>query len=127
MKLCIPSQHSEGLDGVPHGHFGSAPHFVIHDTLAGTTETVANAKAVHEHGRCNPVGALDGHQVDGIVVGGIGMGALMKLNRAGIRVYRAVDGTIRENVAAAERGELTEVAPAQTCGGHSHSGGGCHH
>jgi len=127
MKLCFPSQHADDLDGLPYGHFGSAPHFVIHDTLTGTTETVGNAKAVHAHGQCNPVGALGGRQVDGIIVGGIGMGALMKLNRSGIRVYRAVEGTIRENIAAAERGELTEVAPANTCGGHSHGGGGCHH
>jgi predicted Fe-Mo cluster-binding NifX family protein len=127
MKLCFPSQKADGLDGMPFGHFGSAPHFVIHDTTTGSTETVGNAKAVHEHGRCNPVGALAGHEVDGIIVGGIGMGALVKLNQAGIRVYRAVEGTIRENVAAAERGELTEVAPAHTCGGHSHGGGSCHH
>ena len=68
MKLCFPSQQANGIDGIPHGHFGSAPHFVIHDTLSGETETLSNAKAVHEHGRCNPVGALEGRAVDGIVV-----------------------------------------------------------
>ena len=36
--------------------------------------------------------------VDAIAVGGIGMGALMKLQGQGIRVYRAVRGTVGQNV-----------------------------
>ncbi|MFH1530426.1 MAG: NifB/NifX family molybdenum-iron cluster-binding protein [Pseudomonadota bacterium] len=129
MKLCFPSQQAGGIDGTPHGHFGSAPHFLIHDTLTGATVEVTNTRAIHEHGQCNPAGALAGHDVDGVIVGGIGMNALMKLNQQGIRVYRAVDGTIRENIAAAERGELREVAPAGSCGRHGGGGGGgsCHH
>ena len=127
MKLCFPSQQADGIDGSPYGHFGSAPHFVIHDTASGETEAVSNAKAVHEHGSCNPVAALAGRQVDSIIVGGIGMRALMILNRQGIRVYRAVPGSIRDNIAAAERGELQEMEPANSCGGHGHGRGPCHH
>ncbi len=127
MKLCFPSQQAEGIGGTPFGHFGSAPYFVIHDTVSGETEILSNGKAVHAHGQCNPVGALGGHRVDGVVVGGIGMGALMKLNAQGIRVYRAVEGTIRDNLAAANRGDLREIAMSHTCGGHSHGGGSCHH
>ena len=129
MKLCFPSQQAGDLDGTPYGHFGSAPHFVIHDTEAGTTAVVGKSKDVHAHGSCNPVAALAGHEVDGIVVGGIGMRALMILNQQGIRVYRAIPGTIRENIHAAERGELCEMDPAGSCSGHGHDGGGgsCHH
>lgn len=120
MKLCFPSQQSEGTDGVPYGHFGSAPYFVIHDTDTGTTEIVDTdkGKTQHAHGQCNPVGALAGHDVDALVVGGIGVRALMLLNQQGIRVYRAQAGTIQDNIEAASRGELTEMEPAGACAGH---------
>ena len=122
MKLCFPSQQSEGTDGVPHGHFGAAHFFVIHDTDAGTTEIVdtSKGKAQHAHGQCSPVGALAGHDVDALVVGGIGTRALMILNQQGIRVYRAQAGTIQDNIDAANRGELVEMDPAGACAGHSH-------
>ena len=42
--------------------------------------------------RCNPIKALSGEVVDAVVVGGIGKGAIIKLNSMGIKVYKAIEG-----------------------------------
>ena len=52
------------------------------------------------------------------VVGGIGMGALMKLQAAGIAVFRAEHETVAETVSAFKSGTLSQVDPAGACGGH---------
>ena len=70
--------------------------------------------------------ALGGTEVDAVVVGGIGGGALMKLNAAGIRVFRAVEGTVADNLGLFGEGKLPELTMDQTCAGHGH-GGGCAH
>jgi predicted Fe-Mo cluster-binding NifX family protein len=124
MKVCIPAQDAEGLEGTPYGHFGSASHFVMHDTETGQTEIVGNADSHHEHGMCHPVGALGGREIDAIVVGGIGARAVAKLNAEGMRVYRSAPGTIRENIELLSNGKLEEVRVEDACGGQG-EGRGC--
>ena len=63
---------------------------------------------------------------DAIVVGGIGAGAITKLNAMGIKVYRAARGTVSDNVGLFETGELPEMNASHACGGHGHAGG-CGH
>lgn len=118
MKVCIPAQDGSGLEGTPYGHFGSASHFVVHDTGTGKTDVISNADSHHAHGMCHPVGALAGRRIDAIIVGGIGARALMKLTAEGMRVYRAGDGTIRENIEQLSSGKLEEITIEGACGGH---------
>jgi len=69
---------------------------------------------------CTPLAALQGEILDGIVVGGIGMGALNKLMAAGISVFRAEHPTVSTTVAAFKAGSLMPMQPGMACGGHSH-------
>jgi predicted Fe-Mo cluster-binding NifX family protein len=124
VKVCIPSMEDKGLEGMPHGHFGSCAHFVIHDTETGATDVVGNEDSGHEHGMCHPLGSLEGRSIDAIVVGGIGMRALTRLNAGGMRVYRSAPGTIRENIELLKGGTLEEVKPGDACGHHG-GGHGC--
>lgn len=126
MKVCFPISENKGLESQVHGHFGSAPGFVLVDTTTSEFTLINNSDRIHEHGACNPVAGLGGHQVDAIVVGGIGGGALHKLNSAGIRAFQAVGGTIAENIVLFRADGLPEYLPGHTCGGHGH-GGGCSH
>lgn len=87
---------------------------------------IENSDQIHQHGACNPVAGLGGHQVDAIVVGGIGGGDLNKLNSVGLRVFQSIDGTVADNVAHFLANELSEYMPGHTCGGHGHSHG-CSH
>jgi predicted Fe-Mo cluster-binding NifX family protein len=124
MKVCFPVEKDEGIESAVYGHFGSAPTFVVIDTNQEDVGAISNANQVHEHGACNPVMALGGRQFDAVVVGGIGAGALMKLNAEGIKVFRAVEPTVRENLDLLMDSALPELTVNQTCGGHA---GGCGH
>jgi predicted Fe-Mo cluster-binding NifX family protein len=126
MKVCFPVAENQGLDSQVFNHFGSAPEFVIVDIANNTFQSISNNDQVHQHGACNPVAGLGGHHVDAIVVGGIGGGALHKLNMAGIRAFQAHDGSISENIGLLKIGTLREYLPGHTCGGHGHSHG-CSH
>jgi predicted Fe-Mo cluster-binding NifX family protein len=126
MKICFPVQNNEGIESRVYNHFGSAPAFVVIDTNTNDIATINNRDQHHEHGACNPIKALDNHNVDAIIVGGIGGGALSRLNQAGIRVFQAAAANIRENMNMFLAMQLSEFTPQQSCGGHTH-GGGCSH
>jgi ArsR family transcriptional regulator len=89
MKVGFAVQMNEGIESKVYDHFGSAPAFIIVDTEGKDVQTVSNKDLHHVHGACNPIMALDGKSVDAMVVGGIGAGALAKLNAIGIKVYGA--------------------------------------
>lgn len=131
MKICFPTTHNKGLESRVFGHFGSAPMFLLVDKETGTITEQLNRDIGHGHGQCKPLRALNGQAVDAIVVGGIGAGALMGLNRAGMKVYRSQGTTIANDLACLAADELPEVTPNQICGGHSkqhgHGHGGCAH
>ncbi len=118
MQICIPVLDDQGLNSRVCGHFGSAPAFLIVDTESGGHRLIVNQNQHHAHGMCQPLSALAGQSVDGIVVGGIGMGALMKLRSAGIDVFRAVHETVGETVAAFTAGTLRPVDDEHACAGH---------
>jgi predicted Fe-Mo cluster-binding NifX family protein len=125
MNVCFPTQKLQGLDSIVYGHFGSAPGFVIVDTGEMRVEEINNNDLHHAHGMCQPLKALGGFKVDAVVVGGIGMGALMKLQAQGIKVYRGARGTVQQNIDLIRQGKLPQFSDKHTCAGHS--GGGCAH
>ena len=127
MKLCIPVTEDKGLESPVSAHFGSAPLFVIVDTDSGVCRSIPNRNLNHSHGMCQPLMSLAGEQVDGIAVGGIGMGALGKLLAAGMRVFITRELTVEETVAALKAGTLQEATPAAACSHHGHGHDGtCH-
>jgi predicted Fe-Mo cluster-binding NifX family protein len=123
MNICIPVTGDEGLASRVSMHFGSAPLFMIVDTGTGSCRSVPNRNSHHDHGMCQPLSSLAGESLDGIVVGGIGRGALGKLQAAGIRVYLAGAPTVEATVAAFASGTLREMTPAEAC---AHHGNGPH-
>jgi predicted Fe-Mo cluster-binding NifX family protein len=125
MKVCFPTEALQGLDSRVYGHFGSAPGFVIVDTEKMSVEEINNNDLHHMHGMCQPLKALGGFKVDAVVVAGIGMGALMKLQAQGIKVYRGAQGTVQQNIDLIRDGNLPQFLEENTCAGHS--GGGCAH
>jgi len=124
MKICFPVEIDRGLGSDVFGHFGSAPFFVVFDTQAKSIHTINNQDLGHVHGMCNPLKALNGKMVDTIVVGGIGAGAINKLNEMGIKVFKAHQGSVQDNLALFEADSLTEMTVQHACGGHDK---GCGH
>jgi predicted Fe-Mo cluster-binding NifX family protein len=126
MRIAFPAQEDRGLQSAVFGHFGSAPLFIIVDTESGDFRSHTNADRDHAHGGCLPTKALGGLSVDAVVVGGIGAGALRQLSASGIRTYRAVAGTVLDNLELIKSSNLPALTMDQTCAGHG-PGGPCNH
>jgi predicted Fe-Mo cluster-binding NifX family protein len=124
MKIGFPVERDAGMESKVYGHFGSAPAFLVVDTEKNEVRTIQNQDLHHIHGACNPIRALDGQQLDSLVVGGIGGGALMKLNALGIRVYEAGAQKVNENLKLFKEDSLEELTMDHSCKAHQ---GGCGH
>jgi predicted Fe-Mo cluster-binding NifX family protein len=79
---------------------------------------VDNTNAHHVHGACNPIMALGGNTIDVMVVGGIGPGAIMKLNAMGVKVYRTGATTVDENIALLNENRIQELSMNDSCQQH---------
>ena len=122
MKVGFAVQRDEGMESQVYNHFGSAPMFVVVETGAAEVQTIHNQDLNHSHGACSPMKALGGQQIDALVVGGIGGGALMRLNAMGVKVYAAEARTIRENLDLLSRNRLPQLSMQNACQAHE---GGC--
>ena len=123
MKVCIPVELNEGLKSKPFGHFGSAPMFLVYNLENEELSEISNGDLGHEHGKCQPIKALSGNVVDAVIVGGIGQGAIVKLNSMGIKVFKAQAETLEENLNLFKENKLNEFPSNHTC---SHDGCGHH-
>ena len=122
MKVGFAVQRDEGMESQVYNHFGSAPMFVVVETGAAEVQTIHNQDLNHSHGACSPMKALGGQKIDALGVGGIGGGALMRLNSLGVKVYAAEAQTIRENLELLSRNRLPELSMQNACQAHE---GGC--
>jgi predicted Fe-Mo cluster-binding NifX family protein len=118
MNICIPITEDKGLQSPLSPHFGSAPMFMIVDTVSGSCRAILNHNSHHGHGMCQPLASLAGEKLDGMVVGGIGMGALDKLEGRGIQAFLAEHPTVAETIEAFKAGRLRRVTPKTACAGH---------
>ena len=119
MKVCFPVNNDQGVNSVPHNHFGNAKMFFVVDTESNETKTIKNGDLGHEHGKCQPIQALQGEVVDAVVVGGIGQGAINKLHSMGIKVFKAEEGTISDNIKLLDSNKLKEYDATHVCNHHN--------
>ena len=126
MEVAFPAEVDQGINSLVHNHFGTAHFFIIAETDTHTTETLINPDRNHPHGKCQPLSMLGGKKVAAVAVGTIGPTALSKLRGEGIKIYRAVEGTVLENLELVKSYLLPEVLPGQTCSGHDHKGNCMH-
>jgi predicted Fe-Mo cluster-binding NifX family protein len=120
MRIAIPSVGDGGIDGQRAGHFGHCDVFTCIDTEDGAITSVTTIKnQEHMQGGCMvPVNLLAGHQVNALIVGGIGLRPLMGFRQVGIDVYH--DGEradIRPVVEDLLAGKLPLISEDQVCGG----------
>lgn len=118
MKVCFPIVKDEGMESKVYNHFGSAPYFMIYDTEKNDAKLIENQDLHHAHGMCQPLKALNGETVDAILVGGIGAGALMKLNAQGVKVYKVEKETVSQNINLIKNKKLAEFTINNSCQHH---------
>jgi predicted Fe-Mo cluster-binding NifX family protein len=119
-RIAIPSMEAGGLDGHRSGHFGHCDVFTLVDVKDGRIEEVSTiANQSHVQGGCMvPVNLLAQHNVNALVVGGIGMRPLMGFRQVGIDVYHdATRAEIRPVVEDLIAGKLQRISDDQVCGG----------
>ena len=72
MKVCMPIQRDNALNSSLSDHFGSAPCFLIYDTVSKSVETIINGDSSHQHGMCNPLGLIRGKGIAAVLCRGLG-------------------------------------------------------
>jgi len=119
------------------GHFGRTEQFKVYDIEGGK---VVNSQILGTNGEgCGALaGILNIANVDALICGGIGGGAQMALEEAGIKLYAGASGSADAAVDALLKGTLDasgeancdhhdhEHGEGHSCG-HGHGHGGCHH
>lgn len=118
MKICLPTETSQGLKAPLYGHFGSAPFFTLADTETGILEVRDNQGQVHAHGACHPAGALEGLGIQAVICGGMGLRALHKLEEAGIEVYRSGALTVEEALCEIREKRVEKLTGEGACAQH---------
>jgi predicted Fe-Mo cluster-binding NifX family protein len=119
-RIAVPSMEKGGLDGQRSGHFGHCDVFTLVDVEAGEIKAVTTiSNQSHVQGGCMvPVNLLAEHNVNALIVGGIGMRPLMGFRQVGIDVYHdAVRPEIRPVVEDLIAGKLSAITDDQVCGG----------
>ena len=118
MKICIPVLENKGMESSPYDHFGSAPKFLVVSLDGEVIEVIDNGDLNHEHGKCQPLKALANKSVDAVIVRGIGAGAISKLNSLGTKVFKGIEGNVKENIDLLKENKLIEFAPDNACNHH---------
>lgn len=119
-RIAVPSVEQGGIEGMRSGHFGHCDVFTLIDVENGKIKEVSTIdNQSHVQGGCMvPVNLLAGHNVNALVVGGIGMRPLMGFKQVGIDVYhddqRPEIKPVVEDLIA---GKLPRIADDQVCGG----------
>ena len=120
-------------NGNVFGHFGKTEQFKVYDIEDGK---VVNSQILGTNGEgCGALaGILNIADVDALICGGIGGGAVNAIEEAGIKLYAGASGSADAAVEALIAGTLEAIGEAN-CDhhdhehgeGHSCGHGGCHH
>jgi len=119
-RIAIPSMGTGGLAGERSGHFGHCDVFTMVDVEKGEIKDVSTVQnQSHVQGGCMvPVNLLADHNVNALIVGGIGMRPLMGFKQVGIDVYYDAERPqIRPVVEDLIAGKLPSIGDDQVCGG----------
>ncbi len=120
-------------NGNVFGHFGKTEQFKVYDIEDGK---VVNSQILGANGEgCGALaGILNIADVDALICGGIGGGAVNAIEEAGIKLYAGASGNTDAAVEALIAGTLEAIGEAN-CNHHEHEHGeshscghgGCHH
>lgn len=127
MKIAIPESQGE-----VNQHFGQSKSFAIieidQNNQVTSVQEVSAANLQHQHEGL--AGLLKGQDVETVIVGGIGAGAVRALEGQGLKVLFGASGPVKEVAESFARGEFVSVRTMCSHHGdghHHHHEGGCSH
>ncbi|MDQ1254412.1 MAG: hypothetical protein QG646_3653 [Euryarchaeota archaeon] len=118
IKIAIPSMSDSGLESDVCAHFGSCEYFTIVDVQDETVvdvSVVSNVSPNGEHNCAAPSIILKSHNVETVLVSGIGGRPLMSLAENKIKVFAGASGKISAAVKDYKNGLLQELSTQGTC------------
>lgn len=122
MKVVVPVE-SKSLDAPVCPSFGRTPLFVLYDTDSGIYEFIDNGAAASQGGAgIKAAQTLVDSGAAALITYRCGENAAQVLNAAGVKMYKAQDGSVTDNIVDFKEGKLsllTEIHP----GFHHHGGG----
>ncbi|MEW6623187.1 MAG: NifB/NifX family molybdenum-iron cluster-binding protein [Bacillota bacterium] len=119
-RIAVPSMFPGGLKAQRSGHFGRCDVFTVIDIDDDIIVDVSILNNIeHSEGGCLvPVNLLANHNVNSIIVGGMGMRPLMGFKEAGINVYLGDGITVEDAVNSFLKDQLDLMTTDHVCGGH---------
>lgn len=110
MLVALPVESDKKENSILFGHFAVAPGFVTFDTETGDYGYIENSDGKADGGGSrNASERLASAGVTAVIAGGIGMGAINRLNSMGIRVYGSLSGMVLYELKLLESGKLPEM------------------
>ncbi len=102
-KIAFPIDGTN-LDSVVVDHFGRAKNFLVYDTKKGAHKVYRNPEAAGEE--TLPPNFLHEKGVQAVVCFGLGHRAVELFQNMNITLYKAVSGTVGENIKKFEKSKL---------------------
>ncbi|MGI6498376.1 MAG: NifB/NifX family molybdenum-iron cluster-binding protein [Oscillospiraceae bacterium] len=122
MKVIVPVE-SKSLDAPVCPSFGRTPFFALIDGDSGSCEFLINKAAASQGGAgISAAQAVADCGANALITYRCGENAANVLKAAEIKIYKAQDGSVQDNLTALQKGTLallTEIHP----GFHGHGGG----
>ena len=118
MRIAVPYENENGTVFQHFGHSQAFKLYDVKDNAVERSEVIGTEGS--GHGALSEL--LQAHEVDVLICGGIGAGAIEALGEAGIRICAGVKGAADEAVAQHLAGTLTYTTEAN-CSHHHHAEG----
>lgn len=117
-KIAIPSISDIGLESDVCAHFGSCEYFTIVDVQdkdISEIRAISNGSPDGEHNCIAPSIILKSHNVETVLVSGIGGRPLMSLTEKEIKVFAGAVGKVSDAVQDYNNELLRELSTNGTC------------
>ncbi len=119
MRVGITLDESNGLESQVSAHFGQCAYFMlveIENNKIKSYNIIAN-KMAHGGGGCPAVGEMIKYKIDYIISGGMGPGAQMKFEDAGVKVF-GFNGKAKDAIEKLIKNELKKLESCEHHGEH---------
>jgi predicted Fe-Mo cluster-binding NifX family protein len=117
-KIAIPSMSDRGMESDVCAHFDSCEYFTIvdvQDKSIAEIRAISNGSPDGEHNCVAPSIILESHNVETVLVSGIGGRPLMSLVEKKIKVFAGAAGKVSDAVQDYNNGMLHELSTNGTC------------
>lgn len=106
MKIAIPVEDKSMESNVCQS-FGRAPYFLIYDTQSEESIFLDNGAATSQGGAgIKAAQAIVDSRAEALLTPRCGENAASVISAANIKIYKTIDGSIRDNIQAAADGKL---------------------